>query len=123
MLVRWRMLVLIRGPASFQYLYSYKKHMAGNIIHTNIEMIYRFFLRRELTRHAILWSLVWPTVLVRKVKRKPCDFEAYIVGSYVQLSKHLSNHMQFVTNGVQMLVVDQLARSKAFLTIPVCYTL
>ena len=43
-------------------------------------------IRRELTRHAILWSQVfdsikWPTALVRKVKGKPCTFDAFLCES------------------------------------------
>ena len=57
------------------------------MIHTNMPCIWMvFLLHRELTWHAILWSQIfystkWLTVLVRKVKGKPCNFEEYLCGS------------------------------------------
>ena len=45
-----------------------------------------FLLCREETRSPILWSqnvdsIIWPVVLVGKVKGKPCNFEWYLCGS------------------------------------------
>ena len=61
-----------------------------------------FLVRRELTRHAILWSQVfdsikWPTVLVRKVNH--AISRHICVDNYIILLKHLSNHIDFITNG------------------------
>ena len=62
-----------------------------------------FLIRRELTRHAILWSqefdsIKWPTLLVRKVKGKLHTFEArhVCVDHCNLLLKHLSNHFNFM---------------------------
>ena len=56
-----------------------------------------FLLPRRLTRSAIYGSHIfdshkWPTMLVRKVKGKPCNFEANYCGSLYSTLKHLSNH-------------------------------
>ena len=63
-----------------------------------------FLLPRRLTWSAIYGSQIfdshkWPTVLVRKVKGKPRNFEANCVDHCILLLQHLSNHMHFITNG------------------------
>ena len=75
-------------------------------------------LHRRLKRSAIYGSQTFDshnrqTVLIRKVKGKPRNFEAMLCGSLYILLKHLSNHMRFITNGYKMLFIDQLVRSKA----------
>ena len=56
-----------------------------------------------------LTPIKWPTVLVDEVKGKPLIFEAYFcVAHCILLFKHLSNHIHFITNGLQTLFKDQL---------------
>ena len=56
-----------------------------------------FTLRTNTVGH-IFDSHKWSTVLARKVKGKPHNFEAS-VDHCILLLKHLSNHMHFITNG------------------------
>ena len=57
------------------------------MIHTNMPRNCTvFYLHRRLTRAAIYVSQIfdshkWPTVIVHKVKGKPCNFEANLYGS------------------------------------------
>ena len=99
------------------------------MIHTSITrncMV--FILRRELTRSAIYGSQKfdshkWLTVLVDEVKRKPRNFKAYFcVDHCILLLQHLSNHIDFITNGYRTLFKDQLDRSKATCSLKNQYT-
>ena len=74
-----------------------------------------FLIHRELTRHAILWSQVfdstkWSTVLVRKVKRKPRNFEEYLSGTlYSTFKLSFQPIYAFHNKRFQTLFMDQLA--------------
>ena len=76
-----------------------------------------FILRsKKLQYHAILLSQIfdstkWPTVLVHKLKGKPCNFEEYVCVIYILLFvKHLSKHA-FHNERFQTLFINKLARS------------
>ena len=81
-------------------------------------MVFLIPVRCELTRHTILLiqifdSIKWPTVLVCKVKGKPCHFKAYLCGSLYATFKTSFRPYAFDNKRFQMLFLDQLARSKA----------
>ena len=68
------------------------------MIHTSITLnCVVFLLPCRLTQSAIYGSQIfdshkWPTMLVRKVKRKPRSFKANLGGSLYSTLNHLSNH-------------------------------
>ena len=55
----------------------------------------------------------WPTVLVRRVKGKPRNFEANLCGSLYSTFKTSFKPYAFCNKRIQMLFIDQLVRSKA----------
>ena len=78
-----------------------------------------FLLPCRLTRLAIYGSQIfyshkWPTVLVRKAKGKPHNFEANSCGSlYSTFKTSFQPYMHFITNGYKCFLHRQLVRSKA----------
>ena len=76
-----------------------------------------FLLPRRQTRSAIYWSQIfdshkWPTVLVRKVKGKPRNFEANVCELlYYFLNIFLT--IRIYNKRLQSLFKDQLDRSMA----------
>ena len=53
----------------------------------------------------------WPTVLVRKVKGKPRNFEANLCGSLYSTFKTSFQPYAFYNKRLQTLFIDQLVRS------------
>ena len=77
-----------------------------------------FLLPRLLTRWIIYGSQIfdshkWPTVLVRKVKGKPRNFEANLCGLLYSTFTTSFTPYAFYRKQLQMLFKDQVDRSKA----------
>ena len=89
------------------------------MIRTNLPRNYvGFLLLCEITRSAIYGSQKfdshkWPTVLVRRVKGKPCNFEACLCGSLYSTFKRSFYPYAFYNKRLQTLFIEQLVRSKA----------
>ena len=88
--------------------------------HQYASKLHGFLIRRELTRHTILWSQVFDSINWR-----PCEFAKYkenhalsrhvCVDHYILLSKNLYNQYLFHKNKnkrFQLLFMDKLARSE-----------
>ena len=88
------------------------------MIHTNMLRKCTVFLSpRRLTHSAIYGSQIfdshkWPTVLVRRVKGKPRNFEACLCGSLYSTFKRSFYPYAFYNKRLQTLFIDQLVRSK-----------
>ena len=92
------------------------------MIHRNMPRNYQvFLLPRRLTRSAIYgsqifdWSQIcdshkWPTVLVRKIKGKPRNFEANLCGSLYSTFQTSSQPDAFYKKQLQTLFIDQLVK-------------
>ena len=83
-----------------------------------------FTLRTNTIGH--LWeskSHKWPTVLVRKAKGKPCNFEASLCGSLYSTYTTSFQPYAFYNKQLQTLFKDQLVRSKATCSFKTCVIL
>ena len=84
-----------------------------------------FNLPRRLTLSAIYGfdshSHNWPTVLVRKVKRKPRNFEESCVAHCVLLLKHLSTHMYFITKGYKRFAYTNSSDPRQRVPLNICH--
>ena len=88
------------------------------MIYTKYALKLRGFPFTSLTKHVqpfmgVKLTPIWPTVLFRNVKGKPCNFEANLCGSLYSTFELSIVPYAFHNKRVQMLFNDRPVRSKA----------